>query len=136
MQMTQRDYKLQKTAINYLSMFFSLKKEKDELLAMFKKLDANGDGTLTPSELRTGFAAMVGDETAAQQINKIFKSIDLNESGSINFTGRRFFNKNSCWLTLTTRNYSQPIAFPCFSNSSIRMRTVTSVKKKSESSSR
>lgn len=76
-------------------MFFSLKKEKDELLKMFKKLDANGDGTLTPSELRTGFAAMVGDESAAQQINKIFKSIDLNESGSINFTGSSLIIQSS-----------------------------------------
>ena len=85
---SQRDYKLQKTAINYLTLFFSLKKEKERLLTVFKQLDANGDGTLTPAELRDGFASVVGSENAKQEINKIFKSIDLNDSGSINFTGR------------------------------------------------
>ena len=72
----------------YIISFFDLKEEKDELLKTFKKLDLDHDGQLTPDELIIGYTAMMGEEDAKKEVDRIFKSIDVNHTGAIDFTGR------------------------------------------------
>jgi calcium-dependent protein kinase len=71
----------------YIISFFDLKEEKDELLKTFKKLDLDHDGQLTPEELTIGYTAMMGEEDAKKEVDRIFKSIDVNHTGAIDFTG-------------------------------------------------
>ena len=61
----------------YIISFFDLKEEKDELLKTFKKLDLDQDGQLT---------AMMGEEEAKKEVDRIFKSIDVNNTGAIDFS--------------------------------------------------
>ena len=84
--MTQADYKLQKAVLLYIISFFDLKEEKDELLKTFKKLDLDHDGQLTPEELIIGYTAMMGEEEAKKEVNRIFKAIDVNNTGAIDFS--------------------------------------------------
>jgi Ca2+-binding EF-hand superfamily protein len=72
----------------YVISFFDLKEEKDELLKTFKKLDTDHDGQLTPAELIAGYTEMMGEEEAKKEVDRIFKSIDVNNTGAIDFTGR------------------------------------------------
>lgn len=70
----------------YIISFFDLKEEKDELLKTFKKLDLDQDGQLTPEELIIGYTAMMGEEEAKKEVDRIFKSIDVNNTGAIDFS--------------------------------------------------
>jgi Ca2+-binding EF-hand superfamily protein len=46
------------------------------------------DGQLTPEELIIGYTAMMGEEDAKREVDRIFKSIDVNHTGAIDFTGK------------------------------------------------
>lgn len=58
------------------------------MLKTFKKLDTDHDGQLTPAELIAGYTEMMGEEEAKKEVDRIFKSIDVNNTGAIDFTGR------------------------------------------------
>jgi calcium-dependent protein kinase len=74
-----------------------MKEEKDELLKTFKKLDLDHDGQLTPEELIIGYSAMMGEEDARKEVERIFTSIDVNNTGAIDFTGKVLLIQNSSW---------------------------------------
>ncbi|KAI6203044.1 hypothetical protein M3Y94_00511500 [Aphelenchoides besseyi] len=57
------------------------------LKAVFKELDVDGDGHITRSELRTAFQRM-GHALTDQEIKAIYKHVDLNHDGKINFKGQ------------------------------------------------
>ena len=50
-------------------------------------LDLDHDGQLTPEELIKGYTAMIGEEEAKKEVDRIFKAIDVNRTGAIDFTG-------------------------------------------------
>ena len=54
----------------------------------FKTLDLNGDGVISVDELQKGLARYLGvDESKALGVAKqIFKKVDLNNSGAIDFS--------------------------------------------------
>ncbi|KAI6226070.1 CRE-CAL-5 protein [Aphelenchoides besseyi] len=54
------------------------------LKAVFEELDVDGDGHITRSELRTAFQRM-GHALTDQEIKAIYKHVDLNHDGKINF---------------------------------------------------
>ncbi|KAH7728422.1 Vitellogenin-linked Transcript family member [Aphelenchoides avenae] len=54
------------------------------LRAVFDELDVSGDGHITRSELRTAFQRM-GHSLTDQEINAIYKHVDTNSDGKINF---------------------------------------------------
>jgi len=77
-----------------------MKDEKDELLKTFKKLDVDHDGQLTPEELVAGMSTMMGEEEAKKEVDRIFKSIDVNNTGAIDFTGRFWIYKEFLLATV------------------------------------
>ena len=56
----------------------------------FKAMDKNGDGCLTVDELKSGLSGMgnKGDDVLA-----LMRAVDLDHSGSINYTGKNFLSK-------------------------------------------
>ncbi|CAI5455975.1 unnamed protein product [Caenorhabditis angaria] len=54
------------------------------LRAVFDELDVDGDGYITRSELRTAFQRM-GHSLSDQDIKAIYKHVDQNNDGRINF---------------------------------------------------
>ncbi|VDL67942.1 unnamed protein product [Nippostrongylus brasiliensis] len=91
------------------------------LKAVFEELDVDGDGYITRSELRTAFQRM-GHSLSDQDIKAIYKHVDVNNDGKINFHGeswkgwiilvRRHCHRRSlfCSLLLNT-GYKRPLQF-------------------------
>ena len=86
MQNFRAEYKLQKAVLLYIISFFDIKEEKDELLKTFKALDLDHDGQLTPDELLEGYSKMMDKVEAQNEVERIFRTIDVNNTGAIDFT--------------------------------------------------
>ncbi len=67
-----------------------------EMAKSFKALDLNGDGVISLAELQKGLAKYLGvDQSQALGLAKqIFKKVDLNNSGAIDFSCNTNFIKN------------------------------------------
>ena len=56
-------------------------------MAMFKELDADNDGQLSRKELLKGFHKQLGNKKQAEeQVEKIFKMVDQDDNGCIDYT--------------------------------------------------
>jgi calcium-dependent protein kinase len=80
------DCKLQKAILLYIITYFDIKDEKEELLKTFKSLDLDHDGQLTKQELTYGYSKIMGKTEAEKEVERIFKTIDINNTGAIDFT--------------------------------------------------
>ena len=80
------EHKLQKAVLLYIISFFDLKEEKDELLKTFKALDTDHDGELSKEELLVGYSKIQSEEEAKKEVDRIFKEIDVNGTGAIDFS--------------------------------------------------
>ena len=85
--------------INYLA----TKEEKSQLLKTFQDLDLNKDGQLSKEELIigkfyynviiyykkcSGYSKIMNAAQAEEEVNRILKVVDKNNSGTIDYTGR------------------------------------------------
>lgn len=61
--------------------------ERDNLLQIFHALDLNGDGQLSREELLIGFREIMNSEDPEGEVDAIFKAIDNNRSGTIEYSG-------------------------------------------------
>ena len=63
----------------------------------FKALDLNGDGVISLAQLQKGLAKYLGvhESQALGLAKQIFKKVDLNNSGSIDFSGKLYKTQNS-----------------------------------------
>lgn len=52
----------------------------------FKALDLDHDGELTHDELMIGYSKLMGEEEARREVDRIFKTIDVNGTNGIDFT--------------------------------------------------
>ena len=80
---------LQEGMLIFIVNFVKDKGDEAEMAKSFKTLDLNGDGVISLEELQKGMARYMGvDEKKAQGLAKqIFKKVDLNNSGAIDFSG-------------------------------------------------
>ena len=53
---------------------------------MFFSLDRNSDGTISRGELYEAYKAQRGKKYAAEKTDAIFKKVDLNRNGLLDFT--------------------------------------------------
>jgi calcium-dependent protein kinase len=80
------EQKLQQAAYTFIASQLTSKEEKQQLLNTFKELDANGDGSLSREEILTGYKQIMGDEEAEVEVAKIMDLVDMDKSGSIDYT--------------------------------------------------
>jgi len=65
----------------------SIYNNKDEVLDAFHSVDLNGDGILSKEEMILAYSKVVGDlKRAEKYVEKIFKYLDCNKNGSIDFS--------------------------------------------------
>ena len=81
------DKVLQSAALAYLVHNFNQNEEVREANKLFNFIDANGDGRITQSELLNGFKQMlsISEETLKEDVEKIFKNIDADNNGYIEY---------------------------------------------------
>ena len=58
------------------------------MMQTFKALDINSDGKLSRDELIFGFSKLMDNEQAEAEVNRILKTIDKNDNGEIDYSGK------------------------------------------------
>jgi calcium-dependent protein kinase len=79
--------KLQEAALIFMVNFLASKDEKNELLKQFQSLDLNNDGKLSRDELIIGYRKVLNEAEAEEEVDRIMKSVDKNDSGAIDYSG-------------------------------------------------
>jgi calcium-dependent protein kinase len=62
------------------------KNKKEELAKVFKAFDKNGDGRLSMDEVKQGYLDHYGKVISDDEVEKMFKSVDSDNSGFIDYT--------------------------------------------------
>ena len=76
---------MQQAVIIFIVTQLSTREEKDSLEQSFKKMDKNGDGTLSCEEIREGFKDVYG-EVSDEEIETILLNADIDQSGSVDYS--------------------------------------------------
>ena len=53
---------------------------------MFQQLDANGDGKLSKTEILVGYEEAFGVPINEEEVDKMFREIDIDGNGTIDYT--------------------------------------------------
>ncbi|CAG9322054.1 unnamed protein product [Blepharisma stoltei] len=79
---------LEKAAYTFIASQLSTKREKEEMIEVFKSLDSDNSGTLSRSELIEGYQRLFGDTTedVEAEVDRIMQQVDTNQSGEIDYS--------------------------------------------------
>ncbi len=84
------------------------KKEKEELSDIFMALDKNGDGSLTSEELLEGYTKLYGNvERARAEVKYIMSNADIDNNGTIDYSGTAIMYNNHVEFLLASANKKQ-----------------------------
>jgi calcium-dependent protein kinase len=78
--------KIKQATIAYIAAQLLSKKEKENLSNIFKAFDTNGDGMLSKEEIKNGYEKIFGQNMNDEQVDDIFKSVDIDNSGYIDYS--------------------------------------------------
>ena len=76
---------LQKATVSFLANQISINEEIKKLKEEFDKIDVNKDGEISKNELIKCLEVLYPSQEAIDRANQIFKEIDFNNDGTINF---------------------------------------------------
>lgn len=62
------------------------KQERDRLAKVFKAFDKNGDGKLSMEEVKTGYLENYGTVMSDEEVEAMFKRVDMDNSGFIDYS--------------------------------------------------
>ena len=77
------------------------KDPKSELLKAFEAFDTNGDGFVSRKELKEGLE-ILGEKLSESELNELITKIDSDNSGRIEYKGKRFVTFGCFFLLLKT----------------------------------
>eukprot|EP01017_Pseudomicrothorax_dubius_P047572 TRINITY_DN8567_c0_g1_i1.p1 TRINITY_DN8567_c0_g1~~TRINITY_DN8567_c0_g1_i1.p1 ORF type:complete len:346 (-),score=103.20 TRINITY_DN8567_c0_g1_i1:207-1244(-) len=80
------DRKLAAATWVFLVSVMATREEKEDLLKIFKALDANNDGLLSKDELLAGYKNYFKNAFAEEDIDTIMRTIDSNNNGGIDYS--------------------------------------------------
>ncbi|CAD8042862.1 unnamed protein product [Paramecium primaurelia] len=80
------EQKLQQATLIFIGTTMISKEEKNQLMQAFKEMDQNGDGILSKEEILETYKKYMDDETALQEVQKIMELVDMDGSGTIDYT--------------------------------------------------
>ena len=98
----RRDSIIQETALAYLVHNFPQMKDVINACKLFNQIDVNGDGKINKGELLKGLQSKIKSDTLEQDVEQIFKNIDMDNNGYIEYeefvraavSKERFINEN------------------------------------------
>jgi calcium-dependent protein kinase len=98
----KRDSVIQETALAYLVHNFPQMKDVVNACKLFNQIDVNGDGKINKQELLKGLQSKIKSDTLAQDVDQIYKNIDMDNNGYIEYeefvraavSKERFINEN------------------------------------------
>jgi len=80
------DQTLKQATYAYIASQMLGKQKKEELAKVFKAFDKNGDGRLSMDEVKQGYLDHYGKVVSDDEVEKMFKSVDADNSGFIDYT--------------------------------------------------
>jgi calcium-dependent protein kinase len=80
------DQTLKQATFAYIASQMLSKNKKEELAKVFKAFDKNGDGRLSMDEVKQGYLDHYGKVVSDDEVEKMFKSVDSDNSGFIDYT--------------------------------------------------
>lgn len=88
LQSFRSEQKLQKATYSFIATQLATKKEKEEMIELFKSLDTDNSGTLSRNELIQGFSNLYSEEIEdiEGEVDKIMRQVDTDGSGEIDYS--------------------------------------------------
>ncbi|OMJ80209.1 hypothetical protein SteCoe_19570 [Stentor coeruleus] len=78
--------KLQQAVLTFIASQLVTKEQTKKFIDAFKVLDKNGDGRISREELIEAYRVQMGEFAAMEEVEKIMKKADANNSGFIDYT--------------------------------------------------
>lgn len=86
MKVFKTERKLQRVVLAFMTNQLISKEENKRLAENFKRLDKNGDGKLSFEELLEAYKLNMSGDIALEEVEKIMKQVDINNSGFIDYS--------------------------------------------------
>ena len=80
------DVTLKQATYSFIASQLMSKQERDNLSKVFKAFDKNGDGKLSMEEVKEGYLEHYGRIMSDQEVEQMFKAVDTDNSGFIDYT--------------------------------------------------
>lgn len=80
------DTTMKQATYAYIASQMLSKSKKEDLAKVFKSFDKNGDGRLSMEEVKQGYVEHYGKIISDEEVEKMFKAVDADNSGFIDYT--------------------------------------------------